>query len=124
MRILGDKILARWLPQASDGKIIWQEGENHFHDAGPKVFSVVSLGTSFGCAGDFSAGEVQVGDRVLCHHYEKGPEPFFDTRDLFVITTDQIIAVIPSTVVAAMGNKEGSLPKQVGTPTNCSEHRR
>lgn len=98
MKILGNRVLARIHQIEKIGSIFLPPtAKDYYNTGGPKEFVVEEVGT-----GHVTRKGVQIpidwcepGDRILCHSYTTGPVESGIRDDLFFITPDQILAIIP-----------------------------
>jgi len=98
MKVIGNRVLARIHQVERIGSIFLPPtAKDYYNTGGPKEFVVEAVGT-----GHVTRKGVQVpidwchpGDRILCHSYTANPQESGLRDDLFFITPDQILAIIP-----------------------------
>jgi len=100
MKVLGNHLLVEAIPQTrSAGGIHFSPGYGQQENVGgPKVFRVLATGPGRpNRKGVLIPLEAEPGDRIICHSYTSGPVDVGPDRHL--ITSDQILAVLPKKVV-------------------------
>lgn len=98
MKLLGNRILVEPFIRNQIGSIILPPTATDLNNTGgPKEWVVIAVGT-----GRVTKKGVTIpidwcrpGDRVLCHSYTEGPQPFGNSDKQFTITESQVLAVIP-----------------------------
>lgn len=98
MKILGNRVLARLHQVDKVGSIFLPPtAKDYYNSGGPKEFVIEDVGT-----GHVTRKGVQIpidwckkGDRILCYSYTANPQECGFDDNLFFITPDQILAVIP-----------------------------
>jgi len=95
-QLLGNRVLVERInpPETRGGIYLPESARDDNNIGGPKEYRVWMVGPGKTIKGTVVPVECAVGDRVICHSYTSGPievEPGY-----FVITADQIIAVIPN----------------------------
>jgi len=98
MKLIGNRVAARvHRPTMINGIHLPPTALDYYNTGGPKEFTVEMVGT-----GHVTRKGVQIpidwcepGDRILCHSFTTAPVESGIRDDLFLITPDQILAIIP-----------------------------
>lgn len=108
MRLLGNRIIAEPVIETMRGNLhLPATATDYYNTGGVKVFRVLQVGTGhLSKKGIRLPVECEPGDKVLCHSYSAAPKKFDDRT--FVITTDQIIAIIPKQCTSKPEKHAGS----------------
>jgi len=94
IRPITNHVVVEKIKHSVSGSILWTPSMDEANYGGPKLFRVISCGQGKRTRkGVLVPIECQPGDRVLCASYFTGPAELPDRR--FVITDDQILAVLP-----------------------------
>lgn len=93
---MGDRLIVRPIAREKIGVIELPESLKDDHINGPKVYWVMVVGPGKrNKKGRVIPLEVEYGDRVICHSYTKGAEEFSNPWGDLLITSDQILLVLP-----------------------------
>lgn len=107
-RLLGNRLLVRWIkPDRSKGGILLPESALGEHSSGPKEYLVEGVGTgATDRKGNRIPIEISRGDRVICQSYITGAVELPGVPELKIITTDQVLAIIPALDQVMTPNEE------------------
>lgn len=87
-------LVSEELPQQIGGIFLTKKAKMDLMLGRPRVFRVLAKGPGKpNRKGVVIPIECEVGDRVICHSYTEGPQDILD--DKHIITSDQILAVMP-----------------------------
>ena len=98
MKILGNRVLLQHIIREQVGAIfVPEESQKSYNSSGPQVYLVIQVGPGL----QHKSGKIipipcEPGDRVICHSYTAGPADIELPDNQFILTADQILAVIPS----------------------------
>ena len=102
LRLLHDNIIVRPIPREKIGVIELPESlKDDNNVGGPKVYWVMATGPGRrNKKGIRIPTEVEYGDRVICHSYTKGTQDVNLPNGDLIITSDQILLVLPKATPA------------------------
>ena len=110
-RLLGNRLLVRRLnrPTSIGGIFIPETMRDDENIGGPKEYLVCGVGPGLtNRKGLLIPIPVNCGDRVICHSYFTGAIEIPDVPEMFIITADQVLAVIP--------NESNTMPPNPNAP--------
>jgi co-chaperonin GroES (HSP10) len=94
-KLLGDRIQVEPIIETmARGFHLPLTATDYYNTGGPKVFRVIRVGTGRVTKRGVTVPiECEPGDKVICYSYNAAPEKFDDKT--FIVTTEQILAIIP-----------------------------